>query len=89
MSYFTSFLVILFAGFFCPYGLTSLPVTAGLFAVAGALSPFLLMMRWFRTKRFVKLAKEPLEIHRNWRWIVSSLVVVFIYVFVLGQTLHF
>ena len=89
MSYFTSFLVILFAGFFCPYGLTSLPVTAGLFAVAGALSPFLLMMRWFRTKRFVKLAKEPLEIHRKWSWIVTSLVVVFGYVFILGRTLYF
>jgi len=89
MSYFTSFFVVLFAGFFCPYGLTSLPVTAGLFAVAAALSPFLLMMRWFRTDRFAKLAKEPLEIHRKWRWIVTSLVVVFVYVFVLGQAFHF
>lgn len=89
MSYFTSFLVILFAGFFCPYGLTSLPVTAALFAVVGALSPFLLMMRWFRNDRFAKLAKEPLEIHRKWGWIVTSLVVVFVFVFVLGQTLYF
>lgn len=89
MSYFTSFLVILFAGFFCPFGLTSLPVTAGLFASVGALSPFLLMMRWFRTGRFAMLAKEPLEIHRQWRWIVTSLVVVFVYVVILGQTLQF
>ncbi len=88
MSYFTSFLVILFAGFFCPWGLTSLPVTAALFAVLGALSPFLLMMRWFRTDRFAKLADEPLEIHRRWRWIVTSLVVVFVYVFVVGRTLY-
>jgi hypothetical protein len=89
LSYIISFLVILFAGFFCPYGLTSLPVTATLFAVLGALSPFLLMMRWFRTDRFAKLAEEPLEIHRRWRWIVTSLVVVFVYVFVAGRTLYF
>jgi len=89
LSYFTSFLVILFAGFFCPYGLTSLPVTAALFAVLGALSPFLLMMRWFRTDRFAKLADEPLEIHRRWRWIVTSLVMVFVYIFVVGRTLYF
>lgn len=89
MSYFTSFLVVLFAGFFCPYGLTSFPVTAGLFAVAGALSPFLVMIRLFRTNRFARLAKEPLEIHRKWRWIVTSLVVVFVYVFILGQTMYF
>ncbi len=89
MSYFTSFVVVLFAGFFCPYGLTSFPVTAGLFAVAGALSPFLVMIRWFRTNRFAKLAKSPLEIHRKWRWIITSLVAVFVYVFVLGQELSF
>jgi hypothetical protein len=89
MSYFTSFVVILFAGFFCPYGLTSFPVTASLFAVAGALSPFLVMIRWFRTNRFAKLAKEPLEIHRKWGWIATSLVVVFVYVFILGQSFYF
>jgi hypothetical protein len=81
--------VVLFAGFFCPYGLTSLPVSATLFAVLGALSPFLVMMRWFRTDRFAKLADEPLEIHRRWRWIVTSLVVVSVYIFVVGQTLYF
>jgi hypothetical protein len=89
LSYFTSFWVVLFAGFFCPWGLTSLPVTAAVFAVLGALSPFLLMMRWFRTDRFAKLADEPLEIHRSWRWIVTSIVVVVVYVFVMGQTLYF
>ena len=89
LSYVTSFVVILMAGFFCPYGLLSLPVTAGLFAVAGALSPFLWMMRWFRTKRFVKLDKEPLEIHRKWQWLVAAVIVVFTYVFILGRTLYF
>jgi hypothetical protein len=89
MSYFTSFLIILFAGFFCPYGMTSLPATAGLFAAAGALSPFLLLVRWFRTDRFAKLAKEPLDIHRRWRWVISSLVMVFVYLVVLGRTLYF
>ena len=33
LSYITSFLVLLGAGFFCPYGLLGLPVTAGLAAV--------------------------------------------------------
>lgn len=88
LSYFTSFLVVLFAGFFCPWGLTSFPVTAALFAVLIALSPFLLMMRWFRSGRFAKLADEPLEIHRRWSWIVTSLVVVFGYVVVMGRTLY-
>jgi hypothetical protein len=89
VSYITSFTVVLAAGFFCPYGLLGLPVTAGLFAVLGALSPFLYMMRWFRLKSFEKLEKEPLEIHRKWQWLVASLIVVFTYVFILGRTLYF
>lgn len=89
LSYITSFVVVLSAGFFCPYGLLSLPVTAGLAAVLGALSPFLWMMRWFRTNRFRKLVKEPLEIHRKWQWLVAAIIVVFTYVFILGRTLHF
>jgi hypothetical protein len=89
LSYLTSFVVVLSAGFFCPYGLSSLPVTAGLAAVLGALSPFLWMVRWFRTKRSVKLDKEPLEIQRKWQWLATGAIVVFTYVFVLGRTLYF
>ena len=89
LSYITSFVVVLMAGFFCPYGLLSLPVIAGLFAVLGALSPLLWMTRWFRTARFVKLVKEPLEIHRKWQWLIASAIVVFTYAFILGQTLYF
>jgi hypothetical protein len=89
LTYTTSFVVILIAGFFCPFGFVSPPVTAGLLAVAGALSPFLLMIRWFRTNHFVKLNNAPLEVHRKWRWITTAIIVVFIYVYVLGQTLYF
>ena len=89
LSYITSFFVVLIAGLFCPYGFLSLPVTAGLFAVTGALSPFLWMMRWFRTDKFEKLVNEPLEIHRKWQWIVTAIIVVFAYVYILGQTLYF
>jgi hypothetical protein len=89
LSYITSFAVVLMAGFFCPYGLLSLPVTAGAFATLGALSPLLWMMRWFRTKNFVKPVKEPLEIHRKWQWLIASVIVVFTYVFILGRTLYF
>jgi hypothetical protein len=88
-AYVTAFVVILMAGFFCPYGFLSLPVTAGLFAVLGALSPFLWMTRWFRTRHFVKLVKEPMEIHRKWQWLLTASIVVFVYVFVLGRTLYF
>jgi hypothetical protein len=88
-SYITAFVVVLLAGFFCPKGLFSLPVTAGLFGVLGALSPFLFMTRWFRTEHFVKLAREPLEIHRKWQWLVTAVIVVFTYIFILGQTLYF
>jgi len=89
LSYFTSFVIVLIAGFFCQHGLLSLPVTAGIFAVIGALSPFLWMMRWLRTKNFVKLVKEPLEIHHKYQWLVAASIVVFIYVFILGRTLYF
>lgn len=89
LSYVTSFVIVIIAGFFCPYGLLSLPVTAGTFAVLGTLSPFLWMMRWFRTNRFKKLVKEPLAIHRKWQWIVAAIFVVFTYVFILGRTLYF
>jgi hypothetical protein len=89
LSYITSFIVVLIAGFFCPYGPLSLPVTAGLFAVIGALSPLLWMTRWFRTENFVKPVKEPLEIRRKWQWLIAAIIVVFTYTFILGRTLYF
>lgn len=89
LSYITSFGVVLLAGFSCPYGLLSLPVTAGLFAVIGALSPLLWMMRWFRTDRFAKLIKESFDIQRKWQWLATGLIVVFAYAFILGRTLYF
>jgi hypothetical protein len=89
LSYIASFLVVLIAGFFCPYGVLSLPVTAGLFAVLGALSPFLWMMRWLRTLKIIGPVKEPLEIHRKWQWLAVAAIAVFTYVFILGRTLYF
>ena len=89
LSYVTSFAVVLSAGFFCPYGVFSLPVTAGLAAVIGALSPMLWMVRWFRTDNIAKLEKEPLTIDRNWTWISAAVIVVFMYVFILGRTIYF
>lgn len=89
LCYIASFAVILMAGFFCPYGLLGLPVWAGLIAVLGTLSPLMWLMRWFHSKHFVKPNREPLEIHRKWQWIVSSVIVVFIYTFILGRTLYF
>jgi hypothetical protein len=89
VSYITSFGVVLIAGLLCPSGVLSLPVTAGLFAVLGALSPFLWMMRWLRTIKIVNPIKFPLEIHRKWQWLVAATLVVFAYVFILGRTLYF
>jgi hypothetical protein len=89
LSYITAFVVVLIAGVFSPPGFLSLPVTAGLLAVIGGLSPLLWMMQWFRAKSFIKLIKQPLEIHRKWQWLAVAAVVVFIYIFVLGRTLYF
>lgn len=89
VSYGTSVLVVMVAGFFCPFGWPSLPTTAGLFAAAGALSPFVFMIRWFRTDHFKKPEGAPLEIHRRWSWIGAALIVVFSYVYILGRTLYF
>ena len=88
LSYITSFVVILIAGFFCPFGVLSLPVTAGLFAVIVPLSPLLWMSRWFQTTTFVKLVKEPLEIQRKWQWLATAAIVVFTYAFILGRTIY-
>ena len=89
LSYVTSLVIVLIAGFFCPHGFLSLAVAAGTFGVTGSLSPFLWMMRWFRTNRFQKLVKEPLEIHRKWQWLVAAIIVVFTYVYILGRTVYF
>jgi hypothetical protein len=89
LSYITSALVVLSAGFFCPEGLLGLPVTAGLAAALGALSPLVWMPRWLRSERIVKAPIEPLEINRRWTWIGAAVVVVFLYAFVLGRTLIF
>jgi hypothetical protein len=89
LSYVVSLMIVLIAGLFCPDGLLSLPVTAGLLAVMGALWPFLCMMRWFRSNRSQKLVKEPLAIHRKWQWLAAATVVVFTYAYILGRTLYF
>jgi hypothetical protein len=89
LAYATAGLVILLAGVFNPYGIGSLPVIAGLLAVLGGLSPLAWMMQWFRAKSFVKLPQKPLEIQRQWSWIGTAGLVIFIYAFVLGRTLYF
>jgi hypothetical protein len=89
LSYVTSVGVVLVAGLFHPYGFLSLPVTAGLMAVAGALSPLIWMMRWFQAKMYIKRDTQPLEIERKWSWVASAVVVVAIYALVLGRTLYF
>ncbi|MFN3267371.1 MAG: hypothetical protein ACK41E_11100 [Deinococcales bacterium] len=89
LAYVTAVGVILAASFLSPPGLLSLPVTAGLFAVLGALSPLLWMMQWFQSNTFIKPARAPLEIRRQWQWVVAALFVTFAYVFVLGRTFYF
>lgn len=89
LSYLASLFVIILAGISNPYGLTSLPVIGGLLAVLGSLSPLVWMMQWFRASSFKKFPGKPLEINRKWSWVVSSIVVVFIYSFILGRTLYF
>ena len=89
LCYIASFMVVLTAGFFCPYGPLSLPMWAGLIAVLGTLSPLMWMMRWFHIAYFEKPVRDPLEIQRKWQWIATSAVVVFMYVFILGRTLYF
>jgi hypothetical protein len=89
IAYATSAGVIVLAGLFNPFGFLSLPVTAGLAAVLGALSPLLWMMQWFRSPAFRKTAREPLEITRNWVVIAGAAVVVLVYAVILGRTLYF
>jgi hypothetical protein len=89
VSYFSAILVIALTGLLNPMGFFSLPVIAGLMAVAGATSPLLWMIPWFRSEAFPKSTKEPLEIHRSWGWITTALVVVLLYVLILGPTIYF
>jgi len=89
LAYATAGLVILLAGVFNPHGMNSLPVIAGLLAVLGGLSPLAWMTQWFRAKSFVKLPQQPLEIQRQWSWIMAAGLITFIYAFVLGRTLYF
>jgi hypothetical protein len=88
-SYFSSIIVIILVGLLNPMGFFSLPVIAGLMAVAGATSPLLWMIPWFRSDAFPKSTKEPLEIHRSWIWITVAIVIVLMYVLVLGPTIYF
>jgi hypothetical protein len=89
ISYFASVGVVLLAGLFNPYGFFSLPVTAGLLAALGALSPLLWMMQWFKAESFAKLEKPPLEIERSWAVVGVAGAVIFVYAFILGRTLEF
>jgi hypothetical protein len=47
------------------------------------------MTRRFQAEHFARSAEEPLEIHREWPWIVASVAVVSFYVLILGRTLYF
>lgn len=89
LSYVTSLGVVVLAGLFHPYGFLSLPVVAGLFAVAGGLSPLLWMMQWFQARMFKKVDNPPLEIHRRWGFIALSIPVTLIYAVLLGRTIYF
>jgi hypothetical protein len=89
ISYAAAVAVVLLAGLFSPYGPLGLPAVAGLTAVAGSLSPLVWMMRWFKASGLAKPGQEPLEIRRSWPWVAVAVVVVFLYTFVLGQTLYF
>ncbi|MEX2401210.1 MAG: hypothetical protein WD423_10590 [Rhodothermales bacterium] len=89
ISYVTSLGVVVLAGFFHPSGFLSLPVVAGLFAVAGALSPLLWMSEWFQARMFEKERNPPLEIRRRWGVISISVLVTLAYAVLLGQTLFF
>jgi hypothetical protein len=89
IAYFTAVAVVFVAGLFNPYGLSGLPFVAGMLAVAGALSPLLWMMQWFRASSFVKAPGPPLEIRPNSPWRAAGLLVTAVYVFVLGPSLRF
>ncbi|GJM42649.1 MAG: hypothetical protein DHS20C20_29310 [Ardenticatenaceae bacterium] len=89
ISYATAVFVVLGAGFFSPFGMSSLAVVAGLIGIVAGMSPLLWMMQWFRAKMFVKLQGQALAIQRQWRWIIVSVVVVLVYVVILGRTIYF
>lgn len=88
-SYFSAIVVIALAGFFNPLGFLSLPVVAALMAVAGATSPLLWMIPWFRSDAYPKSTTSPLEIHRSWGWIAVGAIVVLVYALILGPTIYF
>lgn len=89
LSYFSAAGVVLLAGAITPTGFLSLPVTAGLLGVLGALSPLLWMMSWFEASSFVKAVRPPLEIRRKGGWLTAAAVVILAYVFILGRTIYF
>lgn len=89
LSYLAAIGVVLLAGAFNPYGWTSLPVTAGLAAAVGGMSPLIWMMFWFQAKMFVKSAGPALAMERNWALIGLAVIFVLFYTVVLGQTLYF
>ncbi len=89
LTYITSALVILAAGWFNPYGILGLPSVAGAAAVLGALSPLLWMMQWLKARSFPKPAGPPLTIPRSWSLVGLGGLAVILYAVVLGRTLYF
>ncbi len=89
ISYLTAVAVVVVLGFFHPLGFLSLPVTAGLAAALGAMSPLLWMMFWFRAPIFNKTGGSSLIITRSWLAIVVAVIWLAIYIGIFGQTVHF
>ncbi len=89
LSYAASACVIALAGVFNPHGFLSLPVTAGLAASLGALSPLLWMMQWLRSRIFPKVSADLPPIGRSWGVVVGAAAIVFCFCFLLGRTLYF
>lgn len=67
-SYFSAINVIFLAGLLNPMGFFSLPVIAGLMAVAGATSPLIWMIPWLRYRGRSLIFTTP-AIYQIWRWI--------------------
>lgn len=89
VTYMTSAMVVLLAGFANSHGILGLPALAGIMAALGALSPLLWMPQWFRADIFVK-EPGPLFLIRSSRgYVLAGAASALLYVGILGPGLAF
>ncbi len=88
IPYISGGILSVLAGMLNPKGMIFVAISAAA-ASFGGTSGLAWMMSWFRNAKIPKVENSPLQIPLSWGWIVTGIIVSFVFIFVLGRGVQF